>query len=511
MALNDIKFIKGQGGLGRPLEGEDFISGLLFYSASLPSGFTTTTRIQQVFSLADAENLGIVKTYSDETKATGTVTIGVIGSDGNTIQILVAEPKVGGGTTSVDLGTFTKTAAETTVTLLAAAMVLTINNGTSTHGYTATNLAGVITITARPGIGVGLNTGTPLSVNTTGSLAASVTAQFTGGVGSKLAVMHYHVSEYFRIQPQGNLFIGIYTVPSPYVFTEISLMQTFAKGKIRQIGVYKDSAAFTTADITAIDIVNKALGELHMPLSALYAADMVSVTNLATLTDLGLLTANTVSAVIAQDGRAEGAALFIAYGKSITNLGATLGAVSLAAVNESIAWVAKFNMSNGTELDTIAFANGQLYSALSSNLISQLNTYRYIFLRVFVGRAGSYYNDNHTSIAISSDYAYINDNRVIDKAIREVYASTLPNLNGSLLLNANGTLTDVQAAAIEVDANVGLGNMQNNQELSDYSTVIDQTTSVQTTSKVFITISIIGVGVGRNYEVKIGYTTSLTA
>lgn len=509
MALNDITFIKGQGGLGRPLPGEDFISGLLFYSASLPSGFTSSNRIKQVFSLADAENLGIVGTYTDETKATGVVTITAVGADGDTISVSVTEPAPGGLTNVVSLGSFTKTSTETTVTLLAAALVLAINTNTVNTGYTATNLAGVITITARPGVGVSLNTGTPLAVAVSGTLAATVTTQFNGGVGSKLAVMHYHVSEYFRIQPQGNLFIGIYAVPTPYTFSEITLMQTFAKGKIRQIGVYKDSAAYATADLTAIDTVCKSLDALHMPLSALYGADMVSVTNLATLTDLGVLTANKVTSIIAQDGAAAGATLFLSYGKSITALGAALGAVSLASVEESIAWVLKFNMSNGTELDTIAFANGQLYSAISTNLISQLNAYRHVFLRMFVGRSGSYWNDNHTAIAYSSDYAYINDNRVIDKAIREVYASTLPSLNGTLDLNANGTLADTQAAAIEVDANVGLDSMLNNDEISDYSTVIDQTTSVQTTSKVFITISIIGKGVGRNYEIKIGYATSI--
>ena len=63
MALNDITFIRGAGGLGRPLAGEDYISGLVFYltNANLPSGFTTTDRIKQVFSIAEAEALGITK------------------------------------------------------------------------------------------------------------------------------------------------------------------------------------------------------------------------------------------------------------------------------------------------------------------------------------------------------------------------------------------------------------------------------------------------------------------
>lgn len=510
MALNDITFIKGQGGLGRPLAGEDYISGLLFYAPILPSGFTTSARVQQIFSVADAENLGIVTTYSDATKATGVITITAVGTDGNTIGVTVTEPSITGIPTVVNLGTFTKTSAESSVTLLAAALVGVINAGTVTHGYTASNAAGVITVTARTGTGIMLNTGTPLAVNVTGTTAATVTTQFAGGTGSRLAVWHYHISEYFRLNPQGNLFVGIYAVPSPYTFTEIQLMQSFAKGKIRQIGVYKDSAAFAQGDITAIDTVCKNAGLLHMPLSAVYAADMVSVTNFATLPDLGIMTANTVSVVISQDGGATGANLFLAYGKSITNLGATIGAISAAAVNESIAWIQKFNISNGIENDTVAFANGTLYSATSVNLINQLNTYRYLFLTNRIGITGSFFNDNHTAITFSSDYAYINDNRVIDKAIRGVYAGMLPALNSPLLLNSDGTLTDIAAAGLEVLGTVALDDMLRNGELSDYRLVIDQTTSVQTTSKVFVTITLIGVGVARNIEVKIGYATSLT-
>jgi hypothetical protein len=510
MALNDITFIKGQGGLGRALAGEDYISGILFYSnATLPSGFTTTTRIQQVFSIEDAENLGIVDTYTDETKAQGQITITVVGADGDIISASVAEPKVGGGTNVIQLGSFTKTSAETTVTLLAAAFAAVINAGTVTHGYTASPSSGIVTITARAGLGIALNTGAPLAVSVSGTLAATVTTAFAGGVGSQLAVWHYHIKEYFRLQPQGNLYVGIYAVTTPYTFNEITTMQIFAKGKIRQIAIYKDSAAYAVGDVTLISNVCKSLDATHMPLSALYAANMVVVTNLATLSDLGTLTANKCSVIIGQDGGALGATLFMAYGKSVTNLGATLGAVSLSTVSESIAWIQKFNISDGFENDTVAFANGNLYSALSTNLINQLNSYRYIFLTVRVGITGSFFNDNHTAIAFSSDYAYINDNRVIDKAIRGVYANMLPALNSSLTLNSNGTLTDVTAAYLQTLANVPLDDMLRNTELSDYEVTIDQMTSVQTTSKVFVTIKLIGIGIARNIEVKIGYATSL--
>ena len=111
MALNKISFERGTAGLGRPLAGSDHISGMLFYSDTLPSGFGTSDRIKKIFSLADAETLGITDGHISETVATGSVEITNVGSDGDTIEIKVLTPSG-----SVSLGTYTKVSADTTVT-----------------------------------------------------------------------------------------------------------------------------------------------------------------------------------------------------------------------------------------------------------------------------------------------------------------------------------------------------------------------------------------------------------
>src|ERR1035437_9496389 len=120
----DITFIKGTGASKRTAAGEDFISGLILYNTgSLPSGFTTVANIKQMFSIVDAEAAGIKSDYSDETKATGKVTITAIGTNGDTINIKITEPL---GVT-VDLGTYTQIAGDSTVTKVADAIVLIIN------------------------------------------------------------------------------------------------------------------------------------------------------------------------------------------------------------------------------------------------------------------------------------------------------------------------------------------------------------------------------------------------
>ena len=89
MALNDIVINKSQGGLGRPLSGSDYISGMVLYSGTLPSGFTTTYNKKQILSLAQAESLGILNDYSDETKATGKYVISAEGATGDTATITI--------------------------------------------------------------------------------------------------------------------------------------------------------------------------------------------------------------------------------------------------------------------------------------------------------------------------------------------------------------------------------------------------------------------------------------
>ena len=91
--MGDVVFIESNGGLGRSLPGQDYISGLVFYTGTLPSGFSSNDRIKQIFSVSQAESLGILDDYSDETTlATGTVTLTNVGALSDTVVIKVVEP-----------------------------------------------------------------------------------------------------------------------------------------------------------------------------------------------------------------------------------------------------------------------------------------------------------------------------------------------------------------------------------------------------------------------------------
>lgn len=508
MSLNNISFVKGRGGLGRPLAGKDYISGLLFYTANgnLPTGFSPTSRVKEIFSVEDAENLGISASYKDETMAAAVYTITGVGSTADKITLNFSEPngKI------VTLGSFVKTAAESTVTLLATALVLAVNSKTYLHGYSAANTAGAITITAKAGLGIYPNTTTPLTAVIAGTIAGSITTAFAGGVASLQSVWHYHIAEFFRMQPKGFLWVGFYPVPSAYTFAEIQTMQNAATGDIRQIGVFVD-ATLATAHLDAIQAVCNTLDSDKMPLSVVYAGNVNSFTNIATLPDLAGLSDNKVSVVVGQDATGLGAAIYAATGKSVTTLGATLGTVALANVQEDIAWVGKFNISNGVECEGLAFANGQQFTdgSVSSNLLDAIDLKRYIFLRKFPNKAGSFFNDDHTAIGLNSDYAYINNNRVIDKAIRGVYASLIDSLNSPLLLQSDGKLANSTVVSLEGLAKVNTDQMVRDSEVSAVEVIINPNQNVASTSVITVTINIVPIGTARNIVVNIGFKTSL--
>ena len=323
---------------------------------------------------------------------------------------------------------------------------------------------------------------------------------------------HYQVSEYFRINPEGELYIGYYDVPAgAYDFAELPLMQVFAAGKIRQCAIYANALAFLAAQVTLIqtqvDLVDATGGRI----SVLYGADMTGFTDPTTLPDLRGDTAAKVSVVAGEDGGAVGAALAVSAGFSIPALGACLGAVSLSGVEESVGNPRKYNVSNGTELEVPALANGDLISALSASILGAIKDDGYTILRKYTPQlSGSYFERMPTAVVATSDFAWIEYNRVIDKAIRLVESALTPELNATLLLNDDGTLTDDTIGYFEDLCNTALEGMQADREISGKQVLIDPAKDVLATSTLEVTIKILPLGVAEFITVNIGFTANLT-
>ena len=324
--------------------------------------------------------------------------------------------------------------------------------------------------------------------------------------------LHYHVSEFFRINPNGVLYVGIAEEPAAgsIAFDELDDLVNFADGKLRQVAIYVSGETFATAQVTAIQAKITALATIHKPFHVLFTADISAIVDLSTLSDLRALTAANVSVVIGQDGAGAGKALYDSEGVSISCIGSLLGAVSLAAVHENIAWVKKFDMSDGTELETPAIANDAKIKEQSPAVLDALDTKGYIFLKKHIGISGTYFNDTHTCVAITSDFAYIENNRTIDKAIRGIRTYLLPELNSPLLVDATtGKLSIDTAKFFERLAANALEQMARNGEVSGFDVNVDKDQNVLSSSKLVVAVAVVPVGVARKIEVNIGFTVKI--
>lgn len=499
----NISFVEGQGGLGAEATGIDHISGLLAYSNTLPSGFLSTDRIKILFSTDDAKAKGIDDTASDETKATATATITAVGATGDILSIGFLEFD---GTT-INLATYTKIVTDTTVTILATSIKDKINAGTVTHGYTATNIAGVITIVARPKLGIYPNTKT-LSIAITGTITASNTA-FTGGVSSILAPIYYNISEFFRMNPSGKLYVGIYATQTTNDFNEVFTMANFSDGEIQQLGIYKVNTQYTSTELTTIQSVVNICKDEKIKLHVVYGCNISSLSDLSTIADLVPQTNFNVSALIAQSGSGKGAELFASSGHSIINIGGVLGAISRSNVAHSIGWVGQFDFSNGIENEIPAIGNGNLVRNLSISLLDSLYAKRYIFLKKYRKKSGTFIVSDSTAGTKASDYNSIHLNRVITKAENLLDLAYLPLLGSPLTLNADGTLDALTVATFKDAGSTPMEQMQRNGEISNFEVVINPNQNVFTQGKITVVLRIQPLGIAEFIVIPIGFVPQI--
>ncbi len=313
-------------------------------------------------------------------------------------------------------------------------------------------------------------------------------------------VLYYHITEFFRMNPEGVLYVMVKT--NTLAAADIAALQTFAGGNIRQVGVF-NSTMLTIADVQA---ACTALEEIHRPLSVVmtYSGKTVELNTLKT-TDLSAKDLCNVSLLIGCDMDTDLAAAlgdFAFYG----SIGLCIGAVSKAHVHESIAWVGNFPLG----LKAPALFNGNLIRNIATSDLELLNGNHYIFPVIHAGDADNYFNDSHTLDIDSSDYAYIENVRTIDKACRGIRGKLLPWLNSPLRVDpSNGQLESGMVSFLETTAGEALEEMEKTGEISGYKVEIDPAQNVLATSALEIVIKKVPVGVMRKVTVKIGYTTSL--
>lgn len=346
--------------------------------------------------------------------------------------------------------------------------------------------------------------------------AAGIVDYTTAADGTQTAapwavrVLHYHLSELYRINPAVSLYVGIFEKPQGdnMTFAEIKTVQNFADGRIRQLGVWCGDRVPSGDDLTAIQGQAATLEAQGAELSVVYAPKVANVKQISTSLAGGGKCR--VSVVIGQAGSGTGAELYKdkanAAKASVSGLGVVLGLISKAKVHQCIAWVKEFP----TGISLPAFGDGTLLRDMDKALVEQLDTARYLFFVTQQGQSGSYMNDSHTMDSAISDYASIESVRTMDKGARGVRAYLIPELGGNVYVDADtGKLASYTVAHLETVAGHALEDMEKAGELSGYKAEIDPDQDVAASSTVDIVLKKVAVPVMRHVRIKIGFAKTV--
>jgi len=358
------------------------------------------------------------------------------------------------------------------------------------------------------------------------AIAIGITADYDT---ANTVLVYHHINRFFTRNPNASL--KLITAPQTATLAAMaSVANDYAKkllrtmqGKVKYCGIARNPAdAYEPVLVTGLDTdVLTAVANAQ----ALYTAEFASFRyasfliegrsfngTAAAAKDLRTLDAPNVSVTIAADPAISNAdAAFNGYAA----VGDVLGIISLAAVSQDPGELnPAFNLNN-------AGLGMFLTAGLSSNLdinsyadadLDTLNSKGYIFPDVTAGVDGFYLSDSHTCSAIANnDYAYIEANRTIEKAIFLARTALLPKVKSRVYVDATtGQLNAEDCKTLETTGKGALKPMLDGGDISGgIDCYVDPTQNLLATSTLNVEIAFTPVSIARQIVLTIGFSNPL--
>jgi hypothetical protein len=341
-------------------------------------------------------------------------------------------------------------------------------------------------------------------------------------------LVHYHIAEFFRINNGAILYIM--GVAQSVTMTQmcdkdnayLKKLLTSAEGKIRQVAVVRNpSSGYTPTISTGLDAdVLSAIPKAdqlsleeesyYRPVEIILEGKYFTGTP-ASAIDLHTLDNSNVSVVILADNDISTAETEY---QGYAAVGTVLGCVSLASVNENIGWAEKFNIQSSADerFVNVGLSSGLKLSAYTEAQQQTLNDKGFIIPELIIGEAGVYLNDSYTCTSPDDDFAYIENNRTIKKAIRLVYKALAPKVKRPTKVDKNtGYLPTEVIKFYQTTAKSAMEVLLRNNECSDVDAFMNPKQNLLATNELVVEIEIIPTGTARKIKVPIGFNNPFKA
>lgn len=365
----------------------------------------------------------------------------------------------------------------------------------------------------------------------------TTTEEDENNVNFMYGLPYYHIREFFRMSGNvdGNGRLYVMFADCSTSWDAIDTMQRVAGGMINQLGVWTEQPLWLlngTEEKYNLNIVKtlngkaEAMAEQHQPLSLVLSANPSNTGG--DTADARQIDLNKIPTAICESsrisvifGQARASLINLMQKRNLNNtpvgfIGAMMGALAKANVQESVAWVKQFNLFDDNFQDIELgfgdinedaeeeFVSLNMYESLSPVLLDDLDEKGYIFPMKYAGRENGIYISKDQTCSVG-DYRTIARNRTINKSRRAVRAALLPYVNSPLLVNpATGLLAPSKISAFKTLIGDILAKMQAAQEISGYAVNIDPNQNVLVDDTLRISYVLVPVGVATKIYVEEG-------
>lgn len=316
-----------------------------------------------------------------------------------------------------------------------------------------------------------------------------------------------HITEFFRLAPEGTLYLFNDVAPAGVVdFLK-------ANKEIKGFAIVDD---FVLADqATLIGSYQDSVIDLLKGENRLIDFGVLGFNNfaMADAIDLTELAAGQISVLVVGSGSSNMAAS-----------GALLGMIAARKVNENVGSVNIINKplekrgtadypltdkNKGLWLDPVLTSGAKIATLTKAN-IESLEDKGYIFAASYEGYPGIFFTNSKTCISESSDYSFIENNRVWNKAARAIRIALLPLVKGVVKKDAQtGYIKSTTATSWTNTGRKPLEQMVSDDEISGFDLYIDPKQVVNSTQPVIVKASVVADGIVHSFTVELGLTNSI--